>query len=508
MIIQIASNAVTAKLIDAPKEIKLHVSSLLSYIVDGAEFSVAYKSGKWDGRSTFFEFNKATFPAGFVYLVHAELTRLGHTVQLLRNKLPEPRGPLNPKVDEFEEDPNRDYQIETVRRLERYGQMIAQIATGGGKTRVCKLAVARIARPTLFLTTRSVLMYQMKSAFEEMRKKVGVLGDGEWSPQINGINVAMVQTLSARLKEPDPKDKPAAQKRQELLRNQTIKLLERFEFIILEEAHEAGGNSYYDITRNCRNAYYRLALTATPFMRGDAEANMRLMACSGPIGIRVTEKQLIERGILATPYFKYVSLPSPMPLYRTTPWQRAYRVGIVENEYRNASIVFEAKRAAEYGLPVMILVQHKAHGNILAAKLSKAGLKARFIFGESDKNERARALKELGSGKLNVLIGSTILDVGVDVPAVGMVILAGGGKAEVALRQRIGRGLRSKKSGPNVAFVLDFTDDKNNHLKEHSMTRRGIVDNTPGFAERVLAPEADFDFEALGFLKKSSDGAL
>ncbi|MBH8434009.1 hypothetical protein I8Q59_09430, partial [Acinetobacter baumannii] len=43
-----------------------------------------------------------------------------------------------------------------------------------------------------------------------------------------------------------------------------------------------------------------------------------------------------------------------------------------------------------------------------------------------------------------------LLDGGVDVPAVGLIILAGGGKAEVALRQRIGRGLRAKKFGPNV----------------------------------------------------------
>ena len=43
-----------------------------------------------------------------------------------------------------------------------------------------------------------------------------------------------------------------------------------------------------------------------------------------------------------------------------------------------------------------------------------------------------------------------ILDVGVDVPSVGCIILAGGGKAEVANRQRIGRGLRAKKLGPNI----------------------------------------------------------
>jgi superfamily II DNA or RNA helicase len=36
--------------------------------------------------------------------------------------------------------------------------MIAQVATGGGKSNICALTVARIKRPTLFITTRSVLM--------------------------------------------------------------------------------------------------------------------------------------------------------------------------------------------------------------------------------------------------------------------------------------------------------------------------------------------------------------
>jgi superfamily II DNA or RNA helicase len=98
-----------------------------------------------------------------------------------------------------------------------------------------------------------------------------------------------------------------------------------------------------------------------------------------------------------------------------------------------------------------------------------------------------------------VLIGSTIIDVGVDVPSLGMVILAGGGKAEVALRQRVGRGLREKKSGPNIALVCDFVDPGNKHTKGHSMTRRAIIEATPGFREGILPNGKDFDFVGLGF---------
>lgn len=101
---------------------------------------------------------------------------------------------------------------------------------------------------------------------------------------------------------------------------------------------------------------------------------------------------------------------------------------------------------------------------------------------------------------MQCLIGSTILDVGVDVPSVGLVVLAGGGKAEVAHRQRIGRGLRAKKKGPNVALVVDFDDSINSHLKEHAVTRENILRTTPGFAERILPPGVDFDFKKLGLM--------
>lgn len=491
MQITIAHNAIVAKLVDPAKEIKLEVQRLLSYAVAGCEHMGAFKSGSWNGRSSFFEYGPGTFPRGFVELVRQGLTRQGHKVNVVKKPLPICLGPENPKVDNFPEDLRYDYQPHVVDKLVRHGQIIAQIATGGGKSRIAKLAAARINRPTLFLTTRSILMYQMRDSFLDITKRVGVIGDGEFSP-INGINVGMTQTIIARLED-------------DFRREEMVRILEQFEFVILEEAHEVSGTGFYDIMRCCKNAHYRLSLTATPFMKDDEEANMRLMASSGPIAIRVSEKTLIDRGILARPYFKYVAMKlteKPENLYKSTPWQRAQKVGLTENSIRNKHIVAESVRAKRFGLSVMVLVQQKAHGALLQTKMESAGLRVSYIFGEHNQIERRAALLALKEGKIDVLIGSTILDVGVDVPAVGLVILAGGGKAEVALRQRIGRGLREKKNGmPNVCFVLDFADDFNTHLKGHYLQRRALVEGTEGFSENIVQ---DFDYSGLGFVKKAA----
>ena len=272
-------------------------------------------------------------------------------------------------------------------------------------------------------------------------------------------------------------------------------VLEKFEFVILEEAHESSASGWFELLKCCKNAYYRLALTGTPFMKESQEMNMRLMASSGPVAITITEKQLIDCGILATPYFKFVKLfKAPKNLNKKTSWQPAYRLGIVENEERNKAIVYEAKRAVEHNLTVMILFKQIAHGKTLKEYFDREGISNELLIGADDQSERKRAISKLKEGKIKVLLGSTILDVGVDVPAVGMVIIASAGKAEVALRQRIGRGLRAKKNQANICFVVDFDDPHNKYLKNHAQQRRAIIESTDGFKEHIVE---DFDYSLL-----------
>lgn len=560
--IQIAHGAVTAQLVNPEREVKLEVQSLLSYLVDGYEHMTTFKSGTWNGRSSFFEYAKGQFPRGFVAMVQKHLTNKGYNVQIVKKPYPAPLGLERPVVDTFGYEERYDYQPQVMDKLVRHGQIIAQIATGGGKSRIARMCTKRIGRQTLFLTTRGVLMYQMADSFKLIEKDVAILGDGNL--EIGKITCGMVQTISAWLekttaenevhrmldaidrknqKEVDElkaklmKDKlpfpkineqiKAVRDRQakempsdsevkakaeaiaarQLKRNVAMQeALAKFEFVILEEAHEISGNSFYEIMRACKNAHYRLALTATPFMKDSEEANMRLMAASGPIAIRVSEELLIERGILAKPYFKYVGLTEkPKDLYKSTPWQKAYEIGIAKNDHRNKKVVAEVMRARYYGLSSMVLIQHKAHGKYLQELMTRVGLRAEFIFGEDNQTARKAALRRLGEGQIDVLIGSTILDVGVDVPAVGLVALAGGGKAEVALRQRVGRGLREKKGklwngnkAPNVAFIVDFADDHNQHLKAHYLQRRAIIEGTPGFNTNIVE---DFDYEGCGFAR-------
>ncbi|WP_062120483.1 DEAD/DEAH box helicase [Aureimonas sp. AU40] len=518
--IRLAHNATVAKLVDRDREVDNIVSDLLSYTVEGHEFMHAFQTGTWSGKSSFYSHENGTFPAGFVNVVRANLVKAGRKVHLVRDPLPQPLGPESPIVDEFgNDDPRYDFQLKALRQVEKHGAGIIQVATGGGKSKIAKLIMARYRRPTLFLTTRGVLLYQMQDQLNEIGMNSGQIGDGEFK-LVRGVNLGMVQTFVKRLEEPSldkeirkviakgydesvapEKQREIAAKKAQVVydrklkrRSQAIEFLSMVEVVIGEEAHEAGGSSYYEILRHCKKARIRVALTATPFMRQNAEDNLRLMAAFGPVLIQITEEMLIARGVLARPVFKFVTSKPHEKLRRTSPFQRAYEFGYMKNPFMHKDIIRDALMAKRFGLPVMTLIVRTEHGDTLKAKMEHLGLRVEFIRGENDQDARKKALRQLGRGEIDVVIGTTILDVGVDVPSVGLVQLAGGYKAEISLRQRIGRGLRAKRSGPNVAFIADYSVSNNKSLGDHSRQRRAIVEATPGFAENILPDGQDFDW--------------
>lgn len=559
--LKIVHNAVKARLINPDREARLIVNELLSYKIETGMKGMGVAHG------SMYEMSKDFFPTGFVRLVRATLEKNGYRCIVQSTAVPEPQGPSLPVVSPFAPDPRYDYQQKTMERLVQIKRMTAQVATGGGKSEIFKLCSERLKLPTLFITTRKSLMYQMAKGYRTVMTKrpIGFLGDGKWDPQPDGINFAIVDTLVSRMEQSsfdieldkllekhcamvekkteevlkkggfplnpavlrkasketlekiaylrkkvndkyplndrDTRNKAqATADKKAKTRAETVKFLESIGFLTLEEAHEVSGTGFFDLCNAMKNAHYRLALTATPNMKDSEEANMRLTAVSGTVGIRVSEKELIDKGILATPYFNFVQSKAPVGVLRGTAFQTAYERGIVKNAGRNMQIVELCRQAKSYGQPAMVLIQRTDHGDILKNLLKTLGLKVEFIRGEDSQDVRQAALDALGAGKLDVLLGTTILDVGVDVPAVGMVILAGGGKAEVAVRQRIGRGLRAKKVGPNVCFVVMFEDGWNNHTSSHSRECRRIIESTPGFAETIVK---GFDFESFGLKKVS-----
>ena len=90
--------------------------------------------------------------------------------------------------------------------------------------------------------------------------------------------------------------------------------------------------------------------------------------------------------------------------------------------------------------------------------------------GKDDLTTRKRTIKSFIERSHSVLIGTTIMQTGIDIPEITHLINARGLKSEIATLQALGRALRVHKSKREV-FIHDFADQVP-YLKEHSSKRR------------------------------------
>jgi len=107
-----------------------------------------------------------------------------------------------------------------------------------------------------------------------------------------------------------------------------------------------------------------------------------------------------------------------------------------------------------------------------------------MLSGKDSAKDREIAKKKLENHEINCMVASTIFDIGVDMPSLSGLVIAGGGKSSVRACQRIGRVIRKYKHGDyekTHAAIIDFYDQAK-FLKQHSIIRY-----------KVYATEEEFD---------------
>ena len=344
---------------------------------------------------------------------------------------------------------------------------MARLATGAGKTEVAIAITKGLRLPTLFLTHRVNLLTQTAKRYAsrcpELADQIGILGGGITEPKL--VTIATVQTLYSLVKK-NPK--------------QMAEFLAQFKFLIIDEAHRSGAKQFYLPSMLCRNAYYRLSLTATPFMSGDDEADMYLMGTTGPIVTTVTNGELIAQGVLARPMFKFFTITEPN-LKSFSNWRDIYERGIIYNVQRNTLIAQQAAKLTDMGCRILVICREVAHTAILHELLVEAGVRVEVCNGDKDYHERDKALERMAKGRIDALVCTNIFDEGIDVGEINAVILAAGTKSAPALFQRTGRAIRKKADGENYAIVIDFIDETHRILSEHSWQRYNLVRSEAGF---------------------------
>ena len=160
-------------------------------------------------------------------------------------------------------------------------------------------------------------------------------------------------------------------------------------------------------------------------------------------------------------------------------YQTAYKDYIVENDIRNNMITKLAGELIEKKYTPLVLFKQIKHGEILLNKFQEIGIRCDMLYGNDDLNRRNEIKDKLINKEIDLIVASTIFDIGLDLPQLNALILASGGKSSIRALQRIGRVIRAMP-GKKYAAVVDFYDQVK-FFKKHSRIRYEIYSAEDGF---------------------------
>lgn len=266
--------------------------------------------------------------------------------------------------------------------------------------------------------------------------------------------------------------------------NQMREFLDSITVMIVDEAHHSKSDSWYNNLMTCENALYRIALTGS-IDKKDELLWMRLQALFGNVIARTTNKFLIEEGHSAKPTINIIPVANPNDIDTIDDYREAYDKGITNNDFRNKLIAKLTEKWYNEDKGTLIIVNFIEHGDTLSEMLNDLGVEHYFLHGEVGQDLRREKLNDMRSGKLKVMIATSLIDEGVDISGIHALILGAGGKSLRQVLQRIGRALRKKK-GDNTTQIFDFNDMTNRFLFTHANERRKIYE------------EEDFEIRDLG----------
>ncbi len=379
------------------------------------------------------------------------------------------------------------YQEEILQTLEveRYRhnrwQNLVVAATGTGKTVIAAFDYRRLCeqlsdgRPLrlLFVAHRREILRQSMSTFRHVMRD-GTLGelyvDGH-RPEEWGQVFASVQSLQNLDLERTPPD--------------------AFDVIVIDEFHHAAAPTYETILHHFTPRVL-LGLTATP-ERMDGRSIL------GWFGSRIAAElrlwDALDRGFLVP--FHYFGIGDEIDL-SSVKWTRGrYDPRELENLYTadDARIRLILR---ELGEKVADVRQMRAlgfcvgidHARMMARRFNEAGIPSVATLGETEHEERDRALRDLRDRTINCIFAVDIFNEGVDVPAIDTVLFLRPTESATIFLQQLGRGLR-RTGTKDCLTVLDFIGNANRNFR-FDRRYRAILGGTR--KEIETAARHDFPF--------------
>jgi hypothetical protein len=108
------------------------------------------------------------------------------------------------------------------------------------------------------------------------------------------------------------------------------------------------------------------------------------------------------------------------------------------------------------------------HAQFMAAHFNNHGVSAVAVWGNSPRDDRVSALRDLAAGRVKVVFSVDLFNEGIDVPTVDTLLMLRPTESPTLFLQQLGRGLRRSKD-KSFCTVLDFVGT---HRREFRFDRR------------------------------------
>lgn len=455
------------------------LDNILSYQIQGYQF-MQYAGSTWDGRKRLLNKKNGKYPIGLTSKIEEFLTKRAIAYQIVdRRILPAPRDYLDFSASNIFED--REYQAKVIETAIQNGSGIVRACTGSGKTSMVSKLIGHYKVKTIVYVISVSLLYQFKETLERLYPflKVGVIGDGKC--QIEDVTVATIQSIGSAFNykldlvglDSEFNKEKVIQKVSE--KEAIKKAVQDTELFIFDECHIVGSALSLLAHNNSFNARHRFLFSATPWRSsGDS---ILIEAVGGPEIAYVSAEELIKLGYLVPPKILFMR-PEPKKRIGNT-YPEVYKNYIVENEQRNDMILKAALHFQEQGRKTITMVSKLNHAKILR-EIYKDKVNFAYIDGKTSVSDRIDAMKALANGEISNLIGSQILNIGIDIPLADAAIMAGPVKSDIVTLQRIGRLIRRPHELKKDALIIDFYDQAK-YLKDHALARLNTYRNEKGF---------------------------
>ena len=238
---------------------------------------------------------------------------------------------------------------------------------------------------------------------------------------------------------------------------------EYFDYIVIDETHRAGANSYTRIMDHF-NPKFLLGMTATP-ERTDGLDIFKLFDYNIAYEIRL--HSALAEGMLSP--FHYYGV-SDLTINGETVNEKTEFNYLTAYE-RIDRIIEKAKL---YGtddgenIRGLVFCSRKEECHLLAEGFNQRGYNVKSLTGESSEEERRSAIDNLESDdqnfKLDYIFTVDIFNEGVDIPKVNQIIMLRPTQSAIIFVQQLGRGLR-KIDNKEYLTVIDFIGNyANNYL--------------------------------------------